>query len=315
MAASQPGAGLPVRPKPKPHLKAKVPAATGRRVSHVATAAARLHTPHPDRGTVQAKATAKRPARPALKRSEKPHIKLGKRRPGAEHHGPAAGYQLVHDAAALTTQQVDNILTCLRACHDKHADQLATEALMCLGFGENSWHTDGCNASNHCGVFQLATGWQRIHDYRDVGYWAVYALENGFYGRGGIIHLSRQYPRESPGYLTNLCQGAYTDPNVGARYYDQFTADARWAINTYGKRAGVGPIKGAVGGGAGTGNLGGTGGRGLNNPEGIFRKADWAGNVINCWKLTRGGANEAAHLTAMTRQQVDRLTVIGWKKG
>lgn len=249
-----------------------------------------------------------------MERSQKPKIRVGKRKAGAEHHGPAAGYPLVQDAAALTADQTRNIITCLTACHQEHAPELAVMAMLCLGYGENSWHTYGCNSGGYCGVFQLGAGWQKMHRYTDVGYWAVYALLHGFYGYGGLIHCAEKYPHQSPGYITNLCQGAYANLNTGAAYYDQYVTDARWALKTYGPRAGEhltsSPGKGGTAGG---GTIPG-GGHIANNVQAIFRSTDWAGNAINCFKLMEGGANEAAHMSGLTRERVGKLTVIGWKK-
>lgn len=102
------------------------------------------------------------------------------------------------------------------------APQLALESMMCLGWGENDMTASGCNSSNHCGLFQLDSTWQAMHSYEDVAYWAAYAYEKGFYGYGGIIPIALAHPTYSPGYITNMCQGAYADLAQGAAYYDQY---------------------------------------------------------------------------------------------
>lgn len=308
----QPRARPRLKDKPRPRLKDKPPAPA--LYDRPARDAVRAAAATPDRGSIQAKDKARRPARKPVDRPRKPKIRLGHRLAGAEHHGPGAGYPTVHEAMALDADQTANVLTCLRACHDLHADDLAIMAMMCLGFGENSWHTHGCNSGGYCGVFQLGASWQRMHAYTDVGYWAMYALRHGFYGRGGILALSKRYSSMTPGFITNLCQGAYANLAVGARYYDQYQADARWAVNTFGRRAGVGPVGSIGSSSGGGGSLGGGGGSALNNPEGVFKSADWAGNVENTFKFLRGGANEAAHMTHLTRRELAKLKAIGWKK-
>lgn len=133
----------------------------------------------------------------------------------------------------VNAEQAQNIVTCLRVGVELGASYLALESMMCLGFGENSWNTYGCNSSDHCGVFQLGSSWQGQHAYTDVSYWAAYAYKYGFYGFGGIIPLARSQPHVTPGYITNQCQGAYSNLAEGAAYYDQYQADAIWAIQAY----------------------------------------------------------------------------------
>ena len=218
----------------------------------------------------------------------------------------------MQDTAAYTSEQEQNIITCLTACHQEGANSLATMALMCLGFGENSWHTYGCNSSDHCGVFQLDSTWQAMHPYWDVGYWAVYALRQGFYGKGGIIQIARDHPDWPPGWVTNWCQGAYSTPGGGGDYYDQFQADAIWAIRTYGHRAGLHLSAAQL--------SAGSPGASLTAPSATDRAAvlaaaaaiNWAGDLENVVKYIRGGGNEAVRMATRTRDRIGRLTVVGW---
>ena len=274
-----------------------------------------FHTiPAPHRGTIHTHPHPAAHGRPAIPRHQKPKVKKGRRKPGAQHHGPAAGYQQVLETSALTSDQTANIITCLTACHQEGADELATMALMCLGFGENSWHTYGCNSSDHCGVFQLDASWQAMHPYTDVGYWAVYALRQGFYGKGGIIALSREHPDWPPGWITNWCQGAYSTPGGGGDYYDQFQPEARWAIRTYGKRAGLRLSAAQIGAGPGS-NAGNVyNALGAGNPVKVIKSADWAGDVDNAYKYIIGGADQAVTMARRTRDRITKLTTIGWEK-
>lgn len=312
-----PGRQLPARPRQE--LAARPPRylehrpATLVELGHRTPARLSPAAPRPDRGGIPARAVAPGGGKRALTRSQKPRIVLGKRRAGAEHHGPLAGYPLAMDAAALSADQQHSILACLAQCHRLSAPPLAVEALMCLGWGENSWHSTGCNSSGHCGVFQLAYSWQRMHPYTDVSYWAAYALLHGFYGYGGIIHLARTEPRATPGYITNQCQGAYANLSQGAAYYDQYRAEAQWTIKTFGHRVGVSYLGGAGGtGGSGPGAIQG-GGTPTANIIKIFHSADWAGDAINAFKLLEGGANEAAHMSGLARKRIAHITSIGLK--
>lgn len=258
---------------------------------------------------------AKPGVRPVGKRTAgkvtKPKVIKGRRKPGSENHGPAAGYDQAQEQSAFTDQQTQNIITCLEACHQEGADYLATMALMCLGFGENSWQSDGCNASDHCGVFQLDTSWQAMHDYRDVGYWARYALLHGFYGYGGIIPISVTHPEYSPGKITNMCQGAYTNLDTGAAYYDGYESDARWAIKTYGPRAGDRILASGV---QSTTGLALTGDHHVSGAQAarLLGDLNWGGLLENAFKYMVTGADQAVTMSTKTRDRIRSLTVIDW---
>ena len=304
------------RPKLAPrHPAGRLPARHGDSVPrHSPPEARTARVAHvPARGLIPARPGAHRTAQARITGRRKGRVLPHRHQVDLRRHGPHAGEAVAHAAGGLSLEQEQNIITCLTACKQEHADDLATMAMMCLGFGENSWHTYGCNSGGYCGVFQLGAGWQRMHPYWDVGYWAVYALRYGFYSHGGLIHLSHVYPHQTPGYLTNLCQGAYANFDQGARYYDLYEAQARWAISTYAKRAGYKvqgqlpgqpPVRGSIPGAGQT----------PRNVYGTFRSTDWAGNVENCWKLVLGGANEASHMAGLTRQRIGKLQVIGWRR-
>lgn len=306
-----PGRQLPHRPRPV--LAARTPARLAKRPAdtepkpHRPQAPSKAAGSDPRPGAIQARAVRAGAGKRPLTRSQKPRITLGRRRAGAEKHGPAAGYPLAMDASGLSSEQQHNIVTCLTACHQERANELATLAMMCLGYGENSWHTYGCNSGGYCGVFQLGSSWQSQHAYTDVGYWAVYALKFGFYGKGGLIHLSQEFYREPPGFITNLCQGAYANPVQGGAYYDQYLPEARWALRTFGPRAGYH----LSGGGVNVGTSIPGGGNTSGNVRQVVQGTDWAGNVENCWKLVLGGANEASHMSGLTRKRIGAIHSIG----
>lgn len=138
-----------------------------------------------------------------------------------------------------TPFQEDNARNLIAVGHGLKAPQLALEAMLCLGWGENDMLADGCNNSNHCGIFQLDSTWQGMHDYHDVKYWANYAYTKGFWGHGGIIPLAHAMPSQSPGYITNLCQGAYSDLTQGATYYNQYLQLANETLAALGDTAPV----------------------------------------------------------------------------
>lgn len=129
--------------------------------------------------------------------------------------------------------QQDNASVLVQEGQKRHAPNLALMAMMCLGWGENNMRADGCNSSNHCGLFQLSSTLQAEHDYHDVRYWAGRAYDTGFWSHGGLISLARSNPTASPGYLTNLCQGAYSDLAQGAAYYDRYVTLANETLGFF----------------------------------------------------------------------------------
>ena len=134
--------------------------------------------------------------------------------------------EAVTASAGYTQQQLDNQKIYYEEGKRLGASKLAILAALCAGSGENSWHTNGCNSLGYCGTWQIGRNFQAEHDYHDVKYWTAYAYKNGFFGYGGIIEIANKHPDYSPGRIANMCQGAYSDLDTGARYYDGYASEA-----------------------------------------------------------------------------------------
>jgi hypothetical protein len=239
-------------------------------------------------------------------------VKKGKRKPGAETHGPGAGYDQGTESSDYTSEQVNNIRIYIATGHRLRAPEKAILAALCAGFGENSWNTYGCNPSNHCGTWQLDSDWQAMHSYLDVPYWTDYAYQKGFYGgNGGLIKIADDHPGWSIGEMTQACQGAGPSDAAAAAYYQGQLPLAEGALRTYGDSADKLVNLAAVGGGGG-GAPAGAPALSSGNPSGLIKSTDWAGNVENAFKFIRGGSDEAAHISGTTKDRVVKLAVIGW---
>lgn len=190
----------------------------------------------------------------------------------------------------LDAEQWGNLYWVLRIGVDLGAPWLALQAMLLIGFGENNAHTYGCNNIHACGFFQLLPSWQSKHPYTDVGYWAHYAYQQGFYGKGGLIALARQYPTESAGYITNLCQGAYSNYAQGAAYYNQYRPQANQVYNYWIPR-----LKGLPGG---VGRSPGPSGPAAPAPTPknalpLFKSLTWGGDMKLLWAGAAQGAGNA----------------------
>jgi hypothetical protein len=133
-------------------------------------------------------------------------------------------------ASAYDADQIKNQKIVVGLCESNHVPLLGTIAALCAGSGENTWHTDGCNSSNHCGFWQLDSTWQAMHDYHDVTYWTRYAIQHGFYGQGGLSHIAKAHPTWTPGQVAEACQGAGA---AAIPYYDSKRAEAEAVYNRY----------------------------------------------------------------------------------
>jgi hypothetical protein len=142
--------------------------------------------------------------------------------------------------------QRDNATVLIRTGHEVGANAKAIFCCIILGWGENDMRADGCNSSNHCGIFQLSGSLQSEHDYHDVHYWAGRAYNDGFWGRGGLKGLAAGHPSWSPGYIVNLCQGAYSNLAEGAAYYNRYQGKAHQTIAALGTGSGGGGGGGTV---------------------------------------------------------------------
>lgn len=255
--------------------------------------------------------------KPAAPKTTKPKPKATKPKPkpaaknkgtsATRAHGPHQGKKVQTVFADAASEEGRNINTVLRVGYQLNAPELALLSMLCLGFGENSWTTVGCNSSNHCGVFQLDSDWQKMHAYTDVAYWASYAYQHGFYGGfGGIIHIARTHPDFAPGRIANMCQGAYANLDEGQAYYEKFIGDAHSALATYGPDAKRG-IKYKGGGGIPGVYSNSTQGQSLLAK---IKAINWAGYEVNIIKYIRGGANEAAHKAEVYATTLDKVTVV-----
>jgi hypothetical protein len=216
------------------------------------------HTAHPpsERHPATKPPAHKPPAKPP---AHKPAGKPPGHGPVTVHapdHTPAPVHRNPHPAPApiATTADADQ-------AHNQHifvyegerlgGSVLAILAACCAGWGENSFHTYGCNGDSGCGCSQGCCGaWQidcskqADHAYTDVTYWTDRAYQQGFYGGfGGIISIAHNHPDYSPGYIANMCQGAYSNLAQGGAYYDRYLDLARQTYNTY-KGKGAPPATG-----------------------------------------------------------------------
>lgn len=144
-------------------------------------------------------------------------------------------------ASAYDADQIANQKTVVSLCENNHVPMLGTLAALCAGAGENTWHSDGCNSSNHCGFWQLDSTWQAMHDYHDVEYWTRYAIQHGFYGQGGLSKIAKDHPTWRPGDVAQACQGAGPSPTWPnpADYYQSKLGEAEAVYNRYKSSASV----------------------------------------------------------------------------
>lgn len=170
--------------------------------------------------------------------------------------------------------------------------------MLCLGAGENNFHTNGCNGFSGCGpcgrgccgFFQIDCSKQAEHSYTDVDYWAHRAYTSGFYSYGGIIPIANAHPDYSPGRITNMCQGAYSNLDEGQAYYDRYLGEADALLAARVPRLGSGG--------------GSTHARGPSVLQeippsqatswlGPIKDVDSAGNIDNAWSYLAQGASAA----------------------
>lgn len=106
-------------------------------------------------------------------------------------------------------------------------------ALFLIGTAENDWNTETCNASNHCGVFQLSRTLQAQHNYRDIAYWTNRAINDGFYSYGGLAKIDLEHPSWSIGEMVQACQGAGPTWSQAVAYYNSRLAEADATLARY----------------------------------------------------------------------------------
>lgn len=152
------------------------------------------------------------------------------------------------------------------------ASRTVLRCLFLIGVAENEWDPYTCNASNHCGVFQLDSGWQAMHSYQDTAYWAAYAMKNGFYSHGGLIHIAATNPGWSIGEMVQACQGAGPTWQAATDYYNGRLAEADAALAA---------TEGRLGAGAGHGHVPSHGpgsGPQITSPPAPVHSGAWNGN-------------------------------------
>jgi len=110
-------------------------------------------------------------------------------------------------------------------------NNVVLSALFLIGTAENGWDANTCNSSDHCGVFQLDSGWQAEHDYHDTEYWTGYAIQHGFYDDyGGLDEIVKNHPSWSIGDIVQACQGAGPTWADAAAYYNGRAAEANQVL-------------------------------------------------------------------------------------
>ena len=209
-----------------------------------------------------------------------------------------------------SADQVNQMRAVFRACDDKKANDRVCLIMATIGVAENGWDENTCNSSDHCGVFQLDSGWQRMHDYHDTYYWATYALENGFYSHGGVIAIERNYGKETIGWMVQACQGAGPSWAAAADYYNTRVPEASQIAGYFkGHSVGTGP----------TVNIGaGAGGTPTPVPDtggvfDLFDSLNWAAENNTLWAHFQAAADDAYNLAWNFHQyRANAITTIGW---
>lgn len=209
-----------------------------------------------------------------------------------------------------SASQVQAMQDVYNECVAKKANQRAMIIMFTIGTAENEWDAYTCNLTDHCGVFQLDSDWQKEQSFQDTSYWAAYALDNGFYSHGGVIAIERNYRSESIGWCVEACQGAGPTWDDATAYYNTRVAEASALLAKF---IGTQPT---AGGGS---NQPATNAPSVPQPStgGVFNLFDalnWAGDFENLFKYMVGGADEAAAMADRYKtNRVDKLTVIGWQ--
>lgn len=204
--------------------------------------------------------------------------------------------------------QVAQMSAIYAAWKKRGANQRCLTVLCTIGEGEDGWEPDVCNSTNHCGVFQLDPDWQAQHDFRDTYYWALYALDNGFYGYGGIMHIEATHGSWTIGQMVEACQGAGPTFQDAADYYDthvpQASNVAGWML------AGQAPA------GTFTASPPAPAAPSTNTTAGfdsLVHELNWAGDFENLWAYVQGGADEAANMAGnFYTNRINQIDQIGW---
>jgi hypothetical protein len=190
-------------PKPKPVTKPK---------------------PKPVRKPPAAKPVKAAPKPKPVKKSETPPVATAATRPPGTGVTPKPT-----GPPQINTDSVENMKAGMVAVGEYlKAPARAIIADLVIGYQENTWNISTCNRSNHCGLYQLNSGWQAEHDYQDVTYWTYYAYKNGFYSHGGLIAIADNYPDIEIGLIVQYCQGAGPGPGgqLPQAYYQEAVPEA-----------------------------------------------------------------------------------------
>lgn len=132
--------------------------------------------------------------------------------------------------AAYSSVQLAQQEAMFTAWQQSGANRTVLRCLFLIGVAENEWDPYTCNSSDHCGVFQLDSDWQREHSYEDTGWWASYAIRNGFYSYGGLRAIVASHPSWSIGEMVEACQGAGPTFSEAAAYYNGRLGEADAAL-------------------------------------------------------------------------------------
>jgi hypothetical protein len=294
--AARPAPKPAAKPAPKPTAR---PIAAAKPATKAATKPATSAKPRATTLPAHKVTTAPRAGGAATKGKPKATGKAGTTRAKTVKGKADKSGAKAHAASSYTQSQQDVINTYLRIGYDLKAPDLAIEAALCAGSGENNWSNDGCNSSNHCGAWQISGTLQQEKPYSDLEYWTTEAYTRGFYqpgvsgDTGGLIGIAKANPTQTPGWCANVCQGAYADLAAGAQYYDQFAAEARQIMKDFGHGA---PAAKSTAPTAPTTTSTYPGGVDLVAKTPLtsdIEKFDYAGDWINAWKYLADGIDKA----------------------
>jgi hypothetical protein len=206
--------------------------------------------------------------------------------------GPAASAS----AYSYSNAQILNVDAVMTACDNHQVSDNVRLAMALIGVAENEWSSTTCNPTNHCGVFQLDSGWQAKHSYEDTEYWADYALTNGFYGHGGMIEIVAD-PTEAE----------------AAAYYQGRITEAQWVVATYGKH-----VSGTSGSGSNSGTSPSTPTEAppststIQGLQSLVHELDWSGDFENLWDALATGCKTVDDTAQTLYTHISGITTIGW---
>lgn len=139
---------------------------------------------------------------------------------------------VLYAESSYDADQINNQKITVSLCESNHVPELGRVAALCIGAGENTWRSSGCDSvtGTHCGLLQVSPTFQAMHDYHDSEFWMRYAIQHGFYGQGGLTQIANDHPTWTAGDVAEACQGAGA---AAIPYYNSFRSEADVIWNRY----------------------------------------------------------------------------------